>query len=104
MRRVNPYGVQGNILINSQRQACLADFGIATALQDSHTGTATGDAFAGTVRWMAAELLRLDGQGPMTDYPTLKTDIWAVGMIIWGVRKTQSGASWILAKYYAAFF
>jgi len=76
-----------NILIDSQCRARLADFGLATIVVESTSGTTTAvGKKQGTVRWMAPELLypetfgftgRLEKQLPSKD-----TDIYAIGMTI----------------------
>ena len=84
--RTNRY-YEVNILIDSQRRARLADFGLATIVDEStsRTTTAVGKK-QGTIRWMAPELLypdmfeftgRFENQLPSKD-----TDIYAIGMTI----------------------
>ena len=74
-------------MIDSQRRARLADFGLATIVDEStsRTTTAVGKK-QGTIRWMAPELLypdmfeftgRFEKQLPSKD-----TDIYAIGMTI----------------------
>ena len=76
-----------NILIDSQRRARLADFGLASIVNESTRGTTTvAGKSQGTIRWMAPELLypgdfgftgKLEKQLPSKD-----TDIYAIGMTI----------------------
>ncbi|KAF9444926.1 kinase-like protein [Macrolepiota fuliginosa MF-IS2] len=67
-----------NVLVNSSKKACLADFGLSTirdpevlALTTTNSSTSCG----GTIRWMAPELLN----PPETDEPlnTKESDIYA---------------------------
>ena len=79
---------QGNILIDSECRARLADFGLAVIVDESSNG---GDCGAkGTIRWMAPELFLPEIFG-FTDedvrrLPSLSTDIYAIGMTIFEVR------------------
>ena len=74
-------------MIDSQRRACLADFGLATIVDESTSRTTTAvSKKQGRIRWMAPELLdpdmfeftgRFEKQLPSKD-----TDIYAIGMTI----------------------
>ncbi|TDL14859.1 kinase-like protein [Rickenella mellea] len=69
-----------NILINDNGEALLSDFGISTLFEDiSGTNCFSSSMFAGSVRWMAFELLRPD----VYDTPQLTTwcDIWSFGSV-----------------------
>jgi len=72
----------GNILLDAAGEPHVADFGLATRLDDE--GTATDSAPAGSLPWMAPEAVRGE--------PTLSTaiDVWALGVILYelltGVR------------------
>ena len=76
-----------NILVDSQCRTHLADFGLATIVNESTSRTtATVSKKHGTIRWMAPELLypdmfeftgRFENQLPSKD-----TDIYAIGMTI----------------------
>ena len=72
---------KANILINDHREACLADFGLAIALQGSATVTTT---LKGTLRWMAPELLK--SSDPDGGVPTCASDVYALAMVFYEVR------------------
>ena len=93
--------MQANILINGDRRACLADFGLSTI-----TGVATHAAAGasrvslisldslmsftggGTRRWMSPELLHPEMFGmPESEdnRPTRQSDCYALGMVIYEV-------------------
>jgi serine/threonine-protein kinase len=73
----------GNILLDAAGEPHVADFGLATRLDDSGTAIDSGSP-AGSLPWMAPEALRGE--------PTLSTaiDVWALGVILYelltGVR------------------
>jgi serine/threonine protein kinase len=93
---------KANILINKDRRACLADFGLST-IAGVATHTAAGASQAslisndtlvsftagGTRRWMSPELLYPEMFGiPESegDRPTRQSDCYALGMVIYEVR------------------
>jgi serine/threonine-protein kinase len=73
----------GNILLDEAGEPHVADFGLATRLDDAGTATDSGPP-AGSLPWMAPEAVRGE--------PTLSTsiDVWALGVILYelltGVR------------------
>jgi eukaryotic-like serine/threonine-protein kinase len=71
----------GNILIDDAGEPHIADFGLATKLDQS--GAVAGGVLAGSVPWMAPETLRGE---PVTT----AVDVWAIGVILYelltGVR------------------
>ena len=74
-------------MIDSQRHARLADFGLATIVDESTSGTATAVGIKqGMIRWMAPELLYPDMFGFTGRFekqlPSKDTDIYAIGMTI----------------------
>jgi len=76
-----------NILVDSERRARLADFGLAAVVDEStNRTTATGGEFRGTTRWMAPELLLPEVFGFTGKFekqlPSKDTDIYAIGMTI----------------------
>ena len=94
--------MKANILINGDRRACLADFGLST-ITGVATQTAAGASRAslvsndtlmsftagGTRRWMSPELLNPEMFGiPQSegDRPTRQSDCYALGMVIYEVR------------------
>ncbi|KIJ29006.1 hypothetical protein M422DRAFT_189057, partial [Sphaerobolus stellatus SS14] len=67
----------GNILVSTEGIPCLTDFGLSRLLNKTRGLTTTSE-LAGSVRWMAPELLL-----NMTDQkPKMSSDIWAFGMTI----------------------
>jgi serine/threonine protein kinase len=69
-----------NILINSNDKLCLADFGLSIILAES--GNATFNSYhAGSVRWMAPELIALPEEGEPTK-PTTSADVYSYGCIV----------------------
>jgi len=102
-----PTPMKANILVNKDRQACIADFGLSTI-----TGVATHTTAAasqvslisndslmsftggGTRRWMSPELLDPERFGvPESegDRPTRQSDCYALGMVIYEVGARASG-------------
>ena len=102
---------QANILINGDRRACIADFGLSTV-----TGIATHAAAAamasraslmsnetlmsftggGTRRWMSPELLYPERFGVLEsegDRPTRQSDCYALGMVIYEVGAYPSSSA-----------
>jgi len=78
---------QANILIDSERCARLADFGLAVVIDESITGSAAvSRAARGTIRYMAPELFDPDTFGFTSGFlkllPSMRTDIYALGMTI----------------------
>ena len=86
--------MQANILINSDRRACLVDFGLAAIIEDasSYDGP-SGHKPGGTTRWMAPEILDPDRFGyterSRRRLPSKSTDIYALGMTILEVRMSS---------------
>ena len=79
--------IKANILVDSRGSARLADFGLATSVDESTGGSTTGGReLRGTIRWMAPELLHPDEYGFSDDWqrrlPSTGTDIYALGMTI----------------------
>ena len=92
---------QANILINNDRRACIADFGLTTitgvvtrpAAGDSKVSLISSDTLmsftgGGTCRWMSPELLDPERFGmPESEdnRPTRQSDCYALGMVIYEV-------------------
>jgi serine/threonine protein kinase len=77
---------QSNVLVDSEGRARLTDFGLATALHATRTSTTTGG--AGSLRWMAPELLdpeKYDIPEPDANRPTKESDVYALAITIWEV-------------------
>ena len=92
---VDSYDVQANILINSERRACLADFGLAAIIEDTTSDDGhSSDETGGIVRWMAPEILNPERYGYVKrarrNLPSKGTDIYALGMTILEVRTDSS--------------
>ena len=82
---------QANVLINSQRRACLADFGLVAIREEaSSVDGPSVDKVAGTIRWMAPEILDPERYGYIKrtrrKLPSKSTDIYALGMTILEAR------------------
>jgi serine/threonine protein kinase len=72
-------------LINDNERACLADFGLASIIADKLSGYYTSSLGGGTCRWMAPELLDPEKFHFDKSTPTIESDIFAVGMVIYEV-------------------
>jgi len=99
--------MKANILINENRRACIADFGLTTitgvvtraAAGTSQASLISNDTLmsftsGGTYRWMSPELLYPEQFGiPQSegDRPTRQSDCYALGMVIYevGVRVSR---------------
>ena len=68
-------------MINDHGAACLSDFGISRIL---HRSGFTTKSVAGTVRWMAVELLISDDDADddATFAVTTESDVWAFAMTV----------------------
>jgi len=74
-----------NILINDEKRACLADFGITGLIYNLSMRITMSTAYngKGTTRWMAPELLDPDQFGANGEsQPTMGSDIYAFGMVM----------------------
>jgi len=83
-----------NILFDNEKNVKLVDFGLAKVKKDSSTNQKS-DPGKGTPRWMAPELL--------TEQPTVKSDIYAFGVILWQLFTRQlpyTTAAQTLQVYY----
>lgn len=74
-----------NVLVDRHGHIALCDFGIATIIQGATTGRRTKqmrrhDSFAGTIEYMAPELLRKDTVGY-----TAGVDWWALGVLCYEI-------------------
>ena len=79
----NAFSTKGNILINKDGLARLADFGLLTVVSDPTNYTTPGSTAAcGTVRWMSPELLDPDQFESSDGRPTKESDCYALGMVI----------------------
>jgi len=102
---------KGNVLVDFKRSARLADFGLATIIDESTLGSTTaGHGPRGTTRWMAPEMLLPDEfgfSGKYQNLPSMSTDVYALGMTILEARvfiewpgtpvTSQAGFDWSTA-------
>ena len=73
-----------NILLrrlDDRIQACVADFGLASQLQQGSTTMAVSRAFP--VRWSAPEVLQATGRGHVYKKPS---DVWALGVVFYEIH------------------
>ena len=93
---------KANILVNNDRRACIADFGLTTitgvaanaSARASWVSLISNDTLmsftaGGTYRWMSPELLDPERFGVPElkgDRPTRQSDCYALGMVIYEVR------------------
>ncbi|KAJ7915989.1 kinase-like domain-containing protein [Mycena leptocephala] len=70
-----------NILINNDGQACLADFGLALAIESQALSTSSAGSTRGTLRWLAPEILDSSRKAERQALLT-KRDIYAFGCTI----------------------
>lgn len=75
---------KGNVLVNSDRRALLADFGLSRALDTGPTGFTTGNDARGTVRYSSPEVL-LHGAAAAS----LPGDMWSWGCLVFEVKLTS---------------
>ena len=82
---------KGNIMIDKDGNARLADFGLLTIVSDStHPATTTSSEGAGTMRWMSPELLDPERFGSGDARHTKESDCYALGMVILEVLTGQA--------------
>ena len=75
------YSTKANILIDQNRHARLADFGLVRITSDT-ASTVSSSPGAGTIRWMSPELLDPERFGFGDGRPTKPSDCYALGMVI----------------------
>ncbi|KAG9026774.1 hypothetical protein FS837_004512 [Tulasnella sp. UAMH 9824] len=66
-----------NVLINAERRAVLADFGLSRALEEAPTGLTTSEGFKGTLRYCSPELIKETDK-----VHSLASDIWAWACLV----------------------
>ncbi|KAG9027701.1 hypothetical protein FS837_004190, partial [Tulasnella sp. UAMH 9824] len=68
---------KGNVLINTERRALLADFGLSKILEEAPSGLTTSKGLKGTLRYFSPEIIKeMD-----TGHP-LASDIWAWACLV----------------------
>ena len=79
----NPLFIKANVMIDQNGRARLTDFGLLTFVSDPTNPTNSGSVTnAGTTRWMSPELLHPEKFGFEQSRPTMKSDCYALGMVI----------------------
>jgi serine/threonine protein kinase len=82
---------KANVLVNQQGNACLADFGLLTIISDpTNPTTSSSSTEGGTTRWMSPELLDPERFGFKDSQPTIESDCYALGMVIYEVLSGQA--------------
>ena len=75
--------IKANVMIDQDGHARLADFGLLTFVSDPTNPTNSSSVTnAGTTRWMSPELLYPEEFGFNHSQPTVKSDCYALGMVI----------------------
>ena len=83
---LTPEFVKANILIDQTGNARLADFGLLTIISDPTNLLSTNSyTHSGTARWMSPELIYPPGTGPESGCPTIYSDCYALGMVIYEI-------------------
>ena len=87
----NAFSEKANILIDQDRHARLADFGLLTIVSDPTIFTTSSSvSTGGTIRWMSPELLHPELFGLDHGRPTKESDCYALGMLIYEVLTGQA--------------
>jgi len=80
----------GNVLVDQNGHACLADFGLVTVIQDPTYATApSSNKKGGSIPFMSPELLYPEQYGLEDSQPTKRSDHYALGMVIFEVLSGQ---------------
>jgi len=75
--------IKANILIDKDRHARLADFGLLTITSDpTNFAPSSSHITGGTTRWMSPEILDPDLFGFKDSRPTKESDCYALGMVV----------------------
>ncbi len=78
--------LQFNIMVSSNREARVADFGVSHACADSVSGLASTlnpTRMKGTIRWMAKELFDVLNESDVVGIPNKESDVWSFGMVVY---------------------
>ena len=65
------------MLVDDNGQACLCDFGLSRVIEAAGASAVTST-FAGSVRWMAPELL---GMNDLPIRTSMRTDVYSLGRV-----------------------
>ena len=88
-RPSNVFPMKVNILVDHDKHARLADFGLLTIISDQTGFTTASSSSGGTTRWMSPELLHPEQFGYDNNRPTKESDCYALGMVIYEVLTGQ---------------
>ena len=77
--------IKANVLIDDDKHARLADFGLLTIVSDTNLVSSASFTPGGTWRWMSPELFDPKSFGLKADCPTKRSDCYALGMLIYEV-------------------
>ena len=87
----NGFLLKANILVDQSGHARLTDFGLLTIVSDPTNFTPSSFVSpGGTTRWMSPELLLPDQSGSNDSRPTVESDCYALGMVIYEVLSGQA--------------
>ena len=76
--------VKANVLIDETGHARITDFGLLTIISDpANLLSSSSNVRGGTVRWMSPELIAPDQFGLKKSRPTMSSDCYALGMVIY---------------------
>ena len=75
--------LQLNVLINKQRRACLADFGLTRIIAE-FTSSGSGKP-KGTIVWMSPEVMWPEKFAAKDGRPTMQSDVYSLGILIYEV-------------------
>lgn len=79
-------------------RACLADFGFMSMVLDpDHPMSCSAHLEGGTLMFMSPELLRPQEFGMKHSIPTIQSDIYAFGLVMFQVCETDRRIRWLLA-------
>ncbi|KAH7922866.1 kinase-like protein [Leucogyrophana mollusca] len=72
-----------NVLVDRNRNACLADFGLSIVILEFHGTSYYTSSLKGALRWTAPEIFNVpDGEDAAPCHPTEKSDIYSFGSVM----------------------
>ena len=80
---------KSNILIDNNGHACISDFSVHTIISDRDNSLSTCEE-GGAIPWMSPELLDPESFGLKKGRPTIESDCYALGMVIYEVLSRQA--------------